>query len=73
MNSEKPVTRGLMLDVPFSEKDEAKRLGARWDPDMRKWFVPRGLDSRKFAKWDPSAKAGQSDLVQKTTTTAGYN
>ena len=56
MSEEKAVARGLVLNVPFNEKDEAKRLGARWDPDMRKWFVPRGLDVRKFEKWDPSAK-----------------
>lgn len=26
------------LNVPFSEKDEAKRKGARWDPDKKKWY-----------------------------------
>lgn len=29
------------LDVPFSEKDNAKAAGARWDPDARRWFDPR--------------------------------
>jgi hypothetical protein len=36
------------LDVPFSEKDEAKAAGARWDGDARRWYAPRpgmrGLD-----------------------------
>lgn len=31
----------LYLEVPFKEKDEAKRLGARWDPNMKKWYVCR--------------------------------
>lgn len=31
----------LWLDVPFTEKDEAKRLGARWDPAVRRWYAPR--------------------------------
>ena len=36
------------LDVPFSEKDQAKTLGARWDPAAKRWYDPRppspGLD-----------------------------
>jgi hypothetical protein len=36
------------LDVPFSEKDAAKALGARWDPAVKRWYDPRpptvGLD-----------------------------
>jgi hypothetical protein len=27
------------LRVPYSEKDEAKALGARWDPSMKKWYT----------------------------------
>ncbi|MFJ3826012.1 DUF5710 domain-containing protein [Streptomyces nodosus] len=29
------------LDVPFSEKDEAKAHGARWDPGAKRWYAPR--------------------------------
>jgi hypothetical protein len=40
------------LDVPFADKDEAKRLGARWDQPARRWYAPRpgmsGLD-----RWTP--------------------
>ncbi|WP_433237720.1 DUF5710 domain-containing protein [Streptosporangium sp. CA-135522] len=31
----------LWLDVPYSEKDEAKALGARWDPAAKRWYAPR--------------------------------
>jgi hypothetical protein len=41
------------LDVPFSEKDEAKALGARWDPQAKVWYVPEGRDSAPLAKWIP--------------------
>jgi hypothetical protein len=42
------------LKVPYSEKDAAKALGARWDAKRKKWFVPPGEDVNKFAKWlDP--------------------
>lgn len=41
----------LYLEVPFKEKDAAKRLGARWDPNMKKWYVEKRFDYPKFAKW----------------------
>lgn len=43
----------LFLNVPFAEKDEAKRLGARWDAAARKWYVPHGTDVNLFSKWWP--------------------
>jgi hypothetical protein len=30
----------VYLSVPFSEKEEAKRLGARWDGGARLWYAP---------------------------------
>jgi len=30
------------LAVPFGEKDEAKKLGAWWDPICKKWYAPNG-------------------------------
>ncbi len=32
------------LNVPYSQKDAAKCLGARWDQGARRWFVPSKLD-----------------------------
>jgi len=29
----------IYLAVPYEEKDEAKKLGAKWDPKRKKWFV----------------------------------
>jgi exodeoxyribonuclease VII large subunit len=39
------------LTVPFKEKDQAKNLGARWDGDARKWYVPDGFDIAPFSQW----------------------
>ena len=50
------------LDVPFAEKDEAKALGARWDPACKTWYVPAGLDPDAFERWLP-ADEGQIELV----------
>lgn len=27
------------FDVPFSRKDEAKKMGMRWDPQKKMWFI----------------------------------
>ncbi len=32
------------VDVPFAEKDEAKRCGARWDMAERRWYAPPGVE-----------------------------
>ena len=49
------------LNVPFREKNEAKKLGARWDKDEKTWFVPAGMDQTPFAKW---AKDGPAPAVE---------
>lgn len=41
------------LRVPFAEKDDAKSLGARWDPVKRVWYVPPGVPPKRFEKWYP--------------------
>ena len=41
------------LNVDFSQKDEAKRLGARWDSSQKQWYVPSGCDPAPFARWLP--------------------
>lgn len=38
----------VFLDVPYHEKDEAKRLGARWDPEVRKWYIPMWSTAGRF-------------------------
>ncbi len=37
-NKNKKVTR-VDLRVPYSEKDDAKALGARWDASIKKWYT----------------------------------
>lgn len=41
----------VYLNVPYHEKEEAKALGARWDPVRWAWYVPPGVDLRKFDRW----------------------
>lgn len=55
-------TRGVILNVPYTEKDEAKQLGAWWDPDLKRWFVPNGRDTAPFNRWlqEESAESQKS-------------
>ena len=41
----------VYLNVPYAEKDAARRLGARWDASRRKWYVPDGSDLGPFQRW----------------------
>ena len=41
------------LNVPYADKDQAKALGARWEPSRRCWYVPDGLDLQPFRRWIP--------------------
>jgi hypothetical protein len=41
----------LFLDVPFSQKDEAKALGARWNAEKKRWYVPDGINQTPFGRW----------------------
>ncbi|MGV2917042.1 DUF5710 domain-containing protein [Streptomyces alfalfae] len=31
----------IWLDVPYADKDRAKKAGAWWDPAAKRWFAPR--------------------------------
>lgn len=41
----------LYLNVPFSEKDQAKALYAKWDQAHKKWYADNPKYYYKFAKW----------------------
>jgi len=45
------------LKVPFAEKDEAKKLGARWDAARKLWYVQGVADLAPFARWSPTPES----------------
>jgi hypothetical protein len=45
------------LRVPMAEKHVAQRLGARWDPQNRTWYVPEGVDAKPLKKWIPTPES----------------
>ena len=51
------MSKNIILEVPFVEKDKAKSLGAWWDPDLKKWYVPNGTDPEPFNRWIKETKS----------------
>ncbi|KUJ72032.1 exodeoxyribonuclease VII large subunit [Thiomicrospira sp. WB1] len=55
----------IPLQVPFAEKDEAKALGARWDPMQKIWYIPDALETQadQFQRWLPGGSVTQPGAV----------
>jgi Domain of unknown function (DUF5710) len=52
------------LNVPYAEKDQARELGARWNPTRKRWYVPPGVALEPFARWMP--QEGEAALERDT-------
>jgi hypothetical protein len=52
------------LNVPYAEKDQARELGARWNPTRKRWYVPDGVALEPFARWlDKDGAAGAASVA----------
>jgi hypothetical protein len=51
LSAHQHAERRMYLDVPYSEKEQVKELGARWDPEASSWYVPAEMDLEPFAHW----------------------
>ena len=48
----------IILHVPYDEKDQVKTLGAKWDPNIRKWYINQNICDNsmhvgEFKRWLP--------------------
>ena len=48
------------LDVAYADRDLAKRLGARWDPSVRRWYCTKGSALAKIFAWRAAPKVSAS-------------
>lgn len=46
----------VYLEVPIAQKDEAKALGARWDPAQKHWWVHADKYQGDLRKWPAAVK-----------------
>ncbi len=49
----------MYLSVPYSDKDKVKSLGAKWDPEERKWYIHTNADVSLFTQWLPVIIKGE--------------
>lgn len=62
------------LNVPFAEKDDAKKLGARWDAVRRVWYVSNLENLEPFLRWvAPHLRRPAVTKSHKTERTDGLN
>ena len=45
------VTYRIWLNVPYAEKDQAKKAGCRWDPQVRRWYAPLAIPLERIERW----------------------
>lgn len=50
----------IYLEVPYSEKEQVKGLGAWWDPVAKKWFIPKGREVQPFQQWLPDKNENET-------------
>lgn len=50
------MSNGRYLKTEFRDRERVKALGAKWDAEARKWYVPPGRDLAPFAAWIPAAE-----------------
>ena len=56
---EKRENKKTYIHVPYAQKNEAKKLGARWDQHEKSWFIGPNSDRQLFQKWlNPQEKKG---------------
>jgi exodeoxyribonuclease VII large subunit len=48
------------LKTQYRDRQRVKDLGARFDGELRQWYVPSGRDLAPFAQWLPAAAAPAS-------------
>lgn len=41
----------IFLNVPYKDKDKAKQLGARWNSEKKKWYIPENNLMTPFEQW----------------------
>jgi ribonuclease HI len=43
----KSLDNKTYLNLPYDEKEEGKKLGTRWDPKKKKWYILNNLEESK--------------------------
>ena len=59
-HSAEPAKENTYLAVPYAQKNQAKKLGAKWDRKAKSWFAPEGTDMSGLKQWLPTGKTQEA-------------
>lgn len=65
----------IYINVPYAEKDQAKLYGARWDAEVRRWYITQAQDAMLFQRWfsaDPVKPVSQDRITLKEFLARNY-
>ncbi|MEM7727652.1 MAG: DUF5710 domain-containing protein [Pseudomonadota bacterium] len=46
------------INVAYKDREMAKRLGARWDASVKRWYCPPGSALAKVYSWRKASSGG---------------
>ena len=46
-----PPEHRIWLNVPYADKDQAKSLGCRWDPERKRWYAKLCTEPSLIHRW----------------------
>ena len=61
------------LNVDYKDRDLAKRLGAKWDPSVRRWYCPSGSPLAKIFTWRKAANTVNGDVAIQSKSSIAVN
>ncbi len=56
----------FILMYPLPRRSTAEALGARWDVDDKKWYVPSNKDVTLFAQWHAETSLLETNVAAKS-------
>ncbi|GLQ20456.1 DUF5710 domain-containing protein [Algimonas porphyrae] len=59
------------INVAYKDREMAKRLGARWDASVKRWYCPPGSALAKVYSWRQASTASSRTLVMPSALMAG--
>ena len=57
------------INVAYKDREMAKRLGARWDPSVRRWYCPPGSALAKIYSWRKPSPVASARVAQDASST----
>ena len=56
-------SEGTYLNVPFEQRELAKKFGAKWNPDKKQWYMPPGVDvPKEIEHFSPNYVAPKAEV-----------